>query len=114
MNNSNVKPGDKDTSKGGVVAPMVNKKSKESDPVFLPDTHEELFPDTDSETDGTLSEQDPDFSDSEGDEVHPIDDDVLETLRRLKSQVAEHSKSIRDGIATMHNAMSQQREFLQV
>ncbi len=43
-----------------------------------------------------------------------IDDDVLETLRRLKSQVAEHSKSIRDGIATMHNAMSQQREFLQV
>ena len=91
---------------------MLNKRSKEQVPIFLPDTHDEV-PETDSETDATLSEQDPDFSDSEGEEVNETNE-VIETLKRLKSQVAEHSKSIREGITTMHTAMTQQRDFLQV
>ena len=106
------KAGNGNINDTGDVVPMPNKRSKEQDPIFLPDTHDEV-PETDSETDATLSDQDPDFSDNEGEEVNETDE-VIETLKRLKSQVAEHSKSIREGITTMHTAMTQQRDFLQV
>ena len=91
-------------------APMANRRFK-GDPIFLPDTHDE---DTDTETDRSASESEHELSDSDGDETCQTNDEIVDTLEHLKSQVAEHSKSIRDGITTMHKAMTQQRDFLQV
>ena len=89
---------------------MTNRRFK-GDPIFLPDTHDE---DTDTETERSASESEHEFSESDGDETHQTNDEIVDILKHLKSQVAEHSKSIRDGITTMHKAMTQQRDFLQV
>ena len=91
-------------------APMANRRFK-GDPLFLPDTHDEK---TDTETEQSASESEHEFSESDGDETYQTNDEIVDILKHLKSQVADHSKSIRDGITTMHKAMTQQRDFLQV